>query len=204
MEIQDKKLYVLNLLCIFSVCSFLIFGNCKSNSKRYFNNTGGESMPPVNSTDSIAKQFNQLKEAIIKGEKNRIKSYFDFPINNSDFWYKVLDDEEVESYIDKPFIEKDFYNYYDRIFTKEFKACLSSVNVGILSKKGAFRTPFLIDKDKRYFTKNQIYATCNQNELKLKFISVVQDEIENGDHTEIYTFKLFKGKLKLVNSYMTD
>ena len=81
---------------------------------------------------------------------------------------------------------------------------MSSVNVGILSKKGAFRTPFLIDKGKKYFTKNQIYATCNQNELKLKFISVVQDEIENGDHTEIYTFKLFKGKLKLVNFYMTD
>ena len=65
-------------------------------------------MLPVNSTDSIAKQFNQLKEAIIKGEKNRIKLYFDFPINNSDFWYKVLDDDEVDSYIDKPFIEKDF------------------------------------------------------------------------------------------------
>ena len=37
-------------------------------------------------------------------------------------------------------------------------ACPVSMLV-FFQKKGAFRTPFLIDKGKKYFTKNQIYAT---------------------------------------------
>lgn len=201
METRDKKILAMKLLCFVLI---LVHTSCQSSpSPTLSQSTENKNQALVN--DSIEIQFNQFKKLVLEGKKEGVKVFFEFPIKSVDLWYKVLTDDEIErANTDSPFNEKDFTTYFDRLFTKIFKECLSTINSRQLFDIGKYSTNFIGFEEKNFTGKSQIKATYSSNELRLTVNTIIRDKSDKvqTEHTEIYIFKIIDKRLKFAAFFM--
>ena len=85
-------------------------------------------------------EFRDMRDALVNGDKARMKKYFTFPIYSSEdeIWAVVEASpdttvhEDSGSQLMSPFRERDFDKYCERLFSKEFVLGLSKVDVSKL------------------------------------------------------------------------
>ncbi|MEO8769552.1 MAG: hypothetical protein ABI402_05690 [Ferruginibacter sp.] len=202
-----KKITLLSVLTI-----FLFFQKSNSERKAFM----------INKTiihqqqDSLAwiQNLKKFKTAISLNDKNKIKSFFNFPIANPDnsIWQLIYEDNPKmkEQLSDKPapFTEHDFDKYYNKLFPDKFFNCISKLKIDELSRKGETET---IKFKQDNFTTYQMYVTIDSNERILNFAlgthKVVKNkkgEIEdNEEYGTLYIFSIRNGLLKFIGIRLT-
>ena len=89
--------------------------------------------------------FRQFRDALYKNDKSKAKEFVDLPFKNegNEIWYLAYADNEKASdkleQTVKPFSEKDFDKYFDKIFTKNLIKCFLKIKTDDLYKKGKKR-----------------------------------------------------------------
>jgi hypothetical protein len=156
--------------------------------------------------DSIVNELQNLKAAIIKGNKEKVEALFTFPVNNEELKLKVAfsGDKEIKlSTLDK----KAFEKYYSRIITRELIGCFSKLDMNRLKSTNKIINVFIPKsaKDKLAYTyeisieqKNTIIIQWNANprdDIKMK-----EEEIP-GEYSEIWHLKFLNGKLHFENFF---
>lgn len=201
MEIQGKRLQM--AISIVFISLLITFSNCNGGTNPDHSQVIKNQLA-VHKLDTLKNQFDRFINSVIEGEKNDVKVFFDFPIKSDDLWYKVLDDTAVENHLGTFLNEKDFEDYFDKIFTTSLKECLSAIDVKQLFDNGKFTTEPFTSKENGYLVENQIEATYSNNEVRLVFNSIVQDNENelNAEHAEIYIFNVVENRLKLSSFYM--
>ncbi len=100
------------------------------------------------SFDDWSVNLSKFKDAVVRGDKVTVKSFFEFPIENpgNDIWF-VADTRNVTKMSPNkivPFQESDFDNYYGAILSKDFRMTLEKVDIKKLAKDTLTETPELI------------------------------------------------------------
>jgi hypothetical protein len=98
----------------------------------------------------------------------------------------------------RPFTEKDFDKYFEKIFSQKFIKALLKIKSEVLDKKGSAETISLKDGNTSY----RIYATFDKEEkclrLNLASITVEKDEhgeiLPGGEFSIIYQFDIIDNK----------
>lgn len=92
--------------------------------------------------------FGSFQKALITHDVNHAKTFFSFPILNSEIWYRVKpmrSESDAEKLTQEtPFTEKDFENYFDTLFDAGFIRCLSDINPNELQEKSKDQSKDLI------------------------------------------------------------
>jgi hypothetical protein len=154
--------------------------------------------------DSVARLWIEdlrlFRDAVYKNDTAIVKSFFKFPLA-SDIWYLVLSEKELRSKsVDEtsaPFIEKDFYKYYQKIFSTRFIKTLLKVKSEELYRKGEYETVELRESATITY---KMQASFDKDErmlsLNLHFIVEEKDAagevIDGGEGTRIYMFRILK------------
>ena len=155
-------------------------------------------------TSNWVYNFRQLREALYQREKSKAKVFFDFPFMNqgNEIWYVAYSgDEKAMDKIgttEKPFTEKDFDKYFDKIFSRQFIKCLLAIKTDELYKNGTSESPELKDSATTYV----LYATYNKPDrtielnLATKTSYKVQDsdEYDMGESNFIYYFQILDNR----------
>ncbi|HXP51459.1 MAG TPA: hypothetical protein VN922_15995 [Bacteroidia bacterium] len=117
-----------------------IFSSCHNGSSG--------SSEDISGIDSNAwvKDFKDFRSAVYAHNVEKVKSYFDFPVIDSDnsIWFIVLDTaayKKIDINTVTPFTEKDFYKYYDKLFTKDFIKSILKIKSEDLYKTGHAKSP---------------------------------------------------------------
>src|SRR5436190_17634094 len=90
--------------------------------------------------------FKEFRNAVYQNDRNKVKQFINFPImnENNEIWYLVYgSDEKLISKIPnpiKPFTEKDFDKYYEKIFESKFINTILKIKTDELYKSKYFET----------------------------------------------------------------
>lgn len=141
--------------------------------------------------------FKNFREAVYQGQRLKVKTYFDFPVQNehNELWWLVTAPGESEQDISKPFTEKDFDKGYDKIFTREFIKALLKLKSADLYANGEAESIGL----KEGATSYKVYAGFDKDSktLTLNLAFNTATEEEGGEYNVIYTFSILpSGRLK--------
>lgn len=164
-------------------------------------------VPPTADTVTWIEDFKLFRTAIYQNDIAKVKTYFKFPVlnSNNEIWYLVL----PESHLSKgkfsgnkivPFNEKDLVQHYNKIFPKKFIKSILKIRTDELYKKGYVETAEQRDSTAKY----TMYATYDKQSgllsLNLAYNSMIKNEEDGSTDVEesnvIYYFTVQKnGKL---------
>ena len=151
--------------------------------------------------------FKQFREALYKNDKTKAKEFLDLPFQNegNEIWFLAYSDNEKET--DKlnenvkPFTEKDFDKYFNKIFTKELIKCFLKIKTNDLYKTGESESPEIKDSSttyKLYVTFDKTKKTVNLNFATNTPYKVSDTEYDPRESNYIYEFQIYKnGHIKL-------
>ena len=142
----------------------------------------------------LRKQLASFIKGMRKGKPDEVKTYFDFPIKNDNFWYATLDYEKWEEYKEKGFGEKEFQIYFDAIFMGDFRETLGRINVNRLLKQGYDKAEYSYDSWNGGF-KDILEVTYTGDKITMTFNTVVYSS-GGGEHIYVYVFTTKDGVLK--------
>lgn len=144
--------------------------------------------------------FKEFREAVFRKDKVKVKEFFRFPVMNeaNEIWFIAYADEKKISALPskiKPFTEKDFDKYYDKLISKSFITALLKIKSDVLFKKGETETIELKEGKK---TTYKMYASVDKAtkilSLNLAFNTMIKDENgeiqDGGESNIIYQFKV--------------
>lgn len=168
-----------------------------------------KTLVPFKQKDTIywVDNFRQFRDALFKNDKTKTKEFLDFPFQNegNEIWYLAYSENEKAS--DKlngnvkPFTEKDFYKYFDKIFTKQLVKCFLKIKTDELYKSGKSESPEIKDSLNTY----KLYTTYDKVNGTIELIfatntpyKISETEYEAGEANFIYQFMILKnGHVKL-------
>ena len=169
------------------------------------NNTHHYSVAATADTTTWIGSLGKLRDAAYKKDKQKVKTFFSFPIMNeaNEIWFLVYSNEKQIAALPqkiKPFTEKDFDKYYSKIITPEFITALLKINTGQLYKKGNAQTAELkLDKSTTYKMYAAFDKTAKLLSLNIAYNTISKDEkgevLDGGEHNIIYQFKVAGGKI---------
>jgi hypothetical protein len=154
---------------------------------------------PIDQVANWVDDLNRLKTAILANDSIVIKSYFQFPVNNTnnEIWYLLLTDKEMKekAIADAmvPFMAEDFDKYYSKIFSKQMKTCLAAIKTDSLLAKGEAASKVFTDKDE---TECQLLIS---KDSEMGIVSLLLNErAGEGDYametSTIYIFTILNDK----------
>jgi hypothetical protein len=151
--------------------------------------------------------FRQFRDALYKNDKTKAKEFLDLPFQNegNEIWYLAYSDNEKEA--DnlnkkvKPFTEKDFDKYFNKIFTKQLVKCFLKIKTDDLYKSGKSESPEIKDSSTTY----KLYVTFDKTDKTIEIdlatktpYKISDTEYEAGESNFIYRFQILKnGHIKL-------
>ncbi|MFN8252094.1 MAG: hypothetical protein U0V75_09450 [Ferruginibacter sp.] len=161
---------------------------------------------PAADTAAWLTSFKAFRTAVYNKDKQQVKTFLSFPVMNeaNEIWYVAYgnDEKKMRSIPGKikPFTEKDFDKYYDRLFSKSFIGALMKIKSEELYKKGTAETPELRESNN---TTYRMYASVDKAaktlSLNLAFNTVIKDENgevqDGGESNIIYEFKISNHKI---------
>jgi hypothetical protein len=138
--------------------------------------------------DSLIKQLTDFKIALSKADKERVSSFFNFPITDENLKNKIeLGGKEIIQV--KVFDKKTFLKYYSTIFSNDFVLCLKNIDLTQLKSKNSIETSF---RNKTTGCKETIEITIEGEAIEFTIWT-------NGDETcefsEFWRFKIKKNKV---------
>lgn len=151
---------------------------------------------------SWINNFRDLRNAIYQDDVNKIKTYFRFPVlnTNNEIWSVALTDSTdiftgVSADTITPFTEKDFARYYKKLFTKEFINAILTIKSDELFKKNRASTElFNSDSATIYSMSASVDKEDHTLNLNLSFNTAVTDEngnfLDPGEASIHYTFAI--------------
>ena len=150
------------------------------------------------------QDFRKFRDAVYKNDRVVVKSFIDFPIlnDNNEIWSLVYNGDEKRIQLispdnKKPFTEKDFDRYYEKIFSKRFTKIVLKIKTEELFKKGETKTDGVSDGKA---TTYEIDASFDKKEqmlyLNLSSNTVEKDEngevMDGGEFSILYEFAVLK------------
>ena len=153
------------------------------------------SQDPVSWIDDLKT----LRDALYAGDRQKVKSYFSFPVQteNNELWY--FTDSSGISDPSMPFTERDFEQSFSRVFPKALVKSLMKIKTALLFEKGAFETPVITEGDSLQY---RLFAAYDKKEgtlsLNLAYDNPIPGEEEERDEFNIiYTFSILPdGRLR--------
>jgi predicted DNA binding CopG/RHH family protein len=150
-----------------------------------------------NSTQlSWIDNFRKFRTAICQGDKATVKTFIDFPImnENNELWDLVfLENENQPNKISdsiKPFSEKDFDKYFNKIFSKQFITSILKVKTAELEKNGQFQTIEFSEGKSTFYHMAATYIKSDK-ELNLNLSSkTIYENDDDGEFNILYHFKV--------------
>lgn len=107
------------------VFAFMFFSSCiqaKNISK----------VDTANNEKMWKSEFDRFRKAVTNNDISSIKTFFDFPLENSNIWYMIKYSENED--MNRPFLERDLALNSKKIFRKEFVLLLKKIKVIKFSK----------------------------------------------------------------------
>ena len=151
--------------------------------------------PKKSPENHLQKQIVSLIDGIQKSKPDEVKTYFDFPIKNDNFWYVVLESEEWEKHLGKGFGEKEFQTYFNGIFNDDFRKTLAKIDVDKLLKQGRDEAEYT-NKSPSDGSKNTLEVVYADDKITMTFYSTVYYEDMADEYTQIFVFTTKDGVLK--------
>lgn len=124
--------------------------------------------------DNWIDDFKNFRTAVLNKDESKLETYFTFPLqtDSCDVWMAVLGEDNLkqEQTMHKPFTQKDFKTYYQKIFSADFLQALLKIKSAKLYEKentetqlfkggeGDFRMYATFDKQENVLTLNLAYA----------------------------------------------
>lgn len=168
-----------------------------------FNNkTIGDSTKWINN-------FKEFRNAVYKKDKAKVKKFINFPVLSSgnQIWYLAYNGNEKALNLlndkTKPFTEKDFYLYFDKIFSKLFINAILKIKTNELNNKGETESIELNDgKATTYKMIATFEKSAHSLSLNLASNTIEKDTngeiLDGGEFNIIYQFEISStGQLKI-------
>ena len=184
---------LMKIIVVTILTSFLLSFNNKTigNSTKWINN------------------FKEFRNAVYKKDKAKVKKFINFPVLSSgnQIWYLAYNGNEKALNLlndkTKPFTEKDFYLYFDKIFSKLFINAILKIKTNELNNKGETES---IELNYGKATTYKMIATFEKSthslSLNLASNTIEKDTngeiLDGGEFNIIYQFEISStGQLKL-------
>lgn len=161
--------------------------------------------------DKWIESFKEFRNAIYQGDKAKAKTFFTFPILNvnNEIWYltTTYNDRSGDVYITdklKPFTDKDFDKYFNKIFPINFVKSILKIKTDELLKKSETETIEFFDGKA---TTYKMIASFDKQEqsLSLNLASNTVRRHSNGEILDggefniIYQFNILSnGQIKFI------
>lgn len=190
----------------------IIYSLCLVASLLGFKNSHAQSIEA--DTAHWIKSFTAFRTAVYNNNKQKVKSFIDFPlISEFNQIWQLVDQGNKQpdktNHSSKAFTEDDFNTYYNKLFPATFKKAIMTIKSGELKKKGeAESAASRYDKSTTY----KMYATLDSTTQTLTLALGFQRTIKNkkgepDDHEEygiVYTFSILSnGQLKFTDVALT-
>lgn len=142
--------------------------------------------------------FKNFRTAVYKGDTEKMKTYFNFPVNadTTQIWeavYEQADESKRPPNSPGTFTEADFDKHYKEVFNTAFLKSLLKVKSEELFKKGAYTTPAIKEKGGSFsMAANYDKATATL-QLSVMYSGGTDEngeEIGEGESATIYFFKV--------------
>lgn len=171
-------------------------------------NKRGHIVPtPSQQSDSVnwISSFREFRDAVYHHDKIKTKQFIDFPIMNygNEIWYLVyIRDEKKTDQIQnkiKPFTEKDFDQYFDRLFPLRFIKGILKIKSEEFYKKGQTETVSLSEGTNTIYRIIATFDKANNTfNLNLSSKTYYKDD-DDGESSIDYQFKVLKnGQIKFL------
>ena len=193
------QLLHMKLLAIITVVLFLACNNRATESQNKKDTLPADETPgtknglPSKDTVSWIEDFKDFRDAVYQKQKQKVKTYFSFPVQQeqNEIWYLV---EEENTTGKTTFSEKDFDLHFEKIFPPAFVKTVLKIKSADLYSKGEAESPEVKEGDTQSY---QMFATFDSTEnilsLNLAFKIYYQDAEEWGEHNAIYRFLVLPG-----------
>jgi len=150
--------------------------------------------------------FKKFRNAVYQNDRVKVKQFIDFPIlnENNEIWYLVYEGngKALKSLSDKikPFTEKDFDKYYEKLFPTKFITSILKVKSEELFKSGSFETQELKADSTTYKMYARFHKATNLLELNLAWNTPIKNRdgtVDPGEGNISYEFVVVKnGQIK--------
>ena len=151
--------------------------------------------PEKSPENHLQKQIVSLLDGIQKGKPDEVKTYFDSPIKNDNFWYVALESEKWEKHLGKGFGEKEFQTYFNGIFNDDFRKALAKIDVDKLLKQGRDEAEYT-NKSPSDGSKNTLEVVYADDKITMTFNSTVYYEDMADEYSQVFVFTTKDGVLK--------
>lgn len=141
--------------------------------------------------------FKAFRDAAYTGNKEKLKTYFNFPIQNdpNEIWYLTAAGEAPDA--SSPFTEKDWDTHHAKIFPPAFVKSLLKIKSAELYEKGEAESPDLKEDSTVYKMMAAFDKKENLLSLNLAFTTVPEEGEDAIESNIIYTFSILPdGRLK--------
>ncbi|MES1225289.1 MAG: hypothetical protein ABUT20_57950 [Bacteroidota bacterium] len=147
------------------------------------------------------QHFREFRMAVYQDNKDKVKSFFVFPVmsENNEIWDLVTDGNTEPLKLHpgkiKPFTEKDFDQYFGKLFSRRFINALLKVKTDELYKKGETAT---IQLSEEKATTYQMIASFDKDDktlnLNLASNTIMKDKdgevLDGGEFSINYIFSI--------------
>lgn len=132
--------------------------------------------------------FKAFRTAVYSGDKQKVKSFFSFPISSEDnsIWYLVYGggkkSETISTDKPTPFTEKDFDTYYKKLFPKEFVKSIIKIKTPELAKKKETESIRFKEDNLTYY---MIASMEDKKTLVLNLAHTYSEKIKGSNEYEV-------------------
>lgn len=168
--------------------------------------TGNEQTYTSSRQDSVIwlDSYKAFRDAVYKQDKEKVKSFFDFPVTttSNDIWQLIYagNEKKLASLPEKPaaLTETDFDKNYDRLFPRPFINTLMKLKSAVLFKTNRGESPMLKDSDST--TSYKMYGAFDTKQktltLHLYSESIIKDELDDNkvESSVLYIFSVIDKK----------
>lgn len=150
-------------------------------------------MAATDTTITWIDQVRTLRDAIYHRDKETVKTFFNFPFKDDQFWEYARQSQLSEK---KPAVtEKLFDLYFDEIFDKKFISTFLKIKTKDLYEKDTAKSPEFTEDQEDYYYMEATYDEDEQRlELALRGYNNVVDD--PSDWSRFLVFRLVDGKFK--------
>lgn len=152
------------------------------------------------SRTQMVNQLLQLESALLKEDKQKVASFFTFPVRDERLKLKVEYDGEIETVV--PLLDKPaFMKHYSRIVPADLLELFRQLDLTQLKTKNEL-TKTVVPKSKTDFCQYSYEVSIQGQEVEITFMLNTRDDIQLGEddfcaeYAEFWTFEMVNGKLK--------
>ena len=152
------------------------------------------------SRTQMVNQLLQLESALLKEDKQKVATFFTFPVRDERLKLKVEYDGEIETVV--PLLDKgEFLKHYNRIVSADLLELFKQLDLAQLKSKNEV-SKTVVPKSKTDFCQYSYEVSIQGQEVEITFMLNTRDDIKLGEddfcaeYAEFWTFEMVNGKLK--------